>query len=117
MPVTKFTARPKETFTFGAWRYNIDLAKEEAARPRAKVTTFSTQVAAKLIGFIRINADHAKTVDLTCPILIATIRVDGKDWSLPIDGYHRIQRALDEGVHTLPAIVLSLAASNRCKLK
>lgn len=56
----------------------------------------------------RIDRDRAAAVDLTQPILIVTIS-GAAMW--PIDGWHRIYRALSEGLDSLPALVLTPEAT------
>lgn len=58
---------------------------------------------------VGIDKEHAKTVDLTKPVLVATILLEGKPTHLLIDGHHRNYRAFMESVDTLQARVLSVA--------
>jgi len=95
------------------------------------VTTFDIDTALKIIGdrepamidikgivgalpFNRIDKEHAATVDLTKPLLIADIastdkeaRAKGDPVYMPIDGWHRIYKAHNTGVTELPAVFLT----------
>lgn len=68
-----------------------------------------------VLGGVRIDKEHAATVDLADPIIVATMPMEheGKPVLYPIDGWHRIYRAHREGIDRLPAYVLTRAESKR----
>jgi hypothetical protein len=88
----------REAFTFGVWTWDVNAALDEAD---PEVHTVLVSDVASILGLIRVDREHAKTADLSKPILLA--RFPDVDAWLPIDGWHRIARAVDEGVETLPA--------------
>ena len=64
---------------------------------------------------------HVEAADVTCPIVIAEIAPDYRDflceipessWDIRgyvcIDGYHRIEKARRMGLETLPAVILRM---------
>ena len=54
-----------------------------------------------------INYEHVAHVDRTVPIIIATFELDGTGRHHgPIDGHHRIARALRDGQLEIPAFIL-----------
>ena len=68
---------------------------------------------------IRINQEHLASVDLEDPVIIAHFELPGEDEPvpIPIDGWHRIQRGINEGVEVLPAHVLDLEDSNKTRIR
>lgn len=66
------------------------------------------------LQWARINYDHVPHVDATIPIILATFELDGTGPRLaPIDGHHRIARAMRDGLDTLPAFILDEQATRR----
>ena len=62
---------------------------------------------------VKVDVEYAMTkTDLSKPIIVAPLAgPPGSDLGLmPIDGWHRIYRALVEGRHTLPAYLLNPTA-------
>ena len=57
------------------------------------------------ISFSRINEAHAKTVDLTLPVILAEIAPG--QYNL-VDGHHRMAKALKLGTETLPGYKISM---------
>jgi hypothetical protein len=54
--------------------------------------------------------------DLDHPLILATIEsADGKTSQLPIDGWHRIAKALQLGRKVLPCYVLSSKETNKVR--
>ncbi|GAB3467194.1 hypothetical protein [Actinophytocola sediminis] len=65
----------------------------------------------KLIEVL-VSPEYAATTDLSKPIMIAPIILgDENIGGMAIDGWHRIYRALNEGVTELPAYILTEATS------
>lgn len=66
----------------------------------------------KLIEVL-VNPDHAATTDLSKPIMVAPIVThSGEDLGgIAIDGWHRIYRALNEGIIELPGYILTAETS------
>jgi hypothetical protein len=70
-----------------------------------------------LAGFatlIRVNDAYLDQVDLTRPILIAPIPELG---DLVIDGWHRVHRALRDGLTHLPARLLTEADEQHIRIR
>ena len=68
---------------------------------------------------IGVNHAHVPTVDLASPIIVARFTMPGDEAviPIPIDGWHRIQRAINEKVEKLPAYYLSLEDSEKVRLR
>lgn len=96
----------RQEFVFGIWRYDIDLAQDLiAASPRATRLIDVPQLASMFsLGIIRVDEAYARSADLAVPLIVAPLPDEGH---LVIDGWHRIWRALQEGVATLPAYLLT----------
>jgi len=72
------------------------------------------------IGFtlgIRVNRDHVAKVDLEDPIIVAQVQLQSTTIPLPIDGWHRIQKAIDEGREVIQAHYLSLKDSEAVRIR
>lgn len=66
---------------------------------------------------IRVNADHVPEVDLEEPVIVAQIKLQSNTIRLPIDGWHRIQKAINEGREILTAHCLSLEDSEAVRVR
>lgn len=114
----------QEYFTFLCSRFDINKAKNIIrAKPRKIVNMGLSGVAAyvprktsienedgtkSLVMGIRIDWEKIDAVepviDLSFPVIVATI---GKNNYFPIDGWHRIAMAVDKGIQSLPAVILT----------
>ena len=65
------------------------------------------------LGFIRIDPEIVKKADVSVPIILATMTIAGRKGVFPIDGWHRIARAIQDGLDELPAYVLNKRESDR----
>jgi hypothetical protein len=121
-----------EVFDFIAIKYNVSKAKtlvegreaDGEICPRDWQEFFSREISCgesrrMLTMGIRVNHDHVPTVDLADPVIIAHFELPGEDEPvpIPIDGWHRIQKAINEDVETLPAYVLDLKDSNKVRIR
>jgi hypothetical protein len=93
----------RDTFTFLTYTWDVTAAARLAAEE--PVRTFEVQSALQLLPFVRVDQAHAATVDLTEPVLLAYLKEVGSP--LVIDGWHRVWRAWDTGVRTLPCRLLT----------
>ena len=104
-----FLKHGDEIFEFMIGRWNVTRAKEivEGRKPEARIDPRKFK---QLGVLMRINKDHAKTVDADIPILMIPIVDEDTDevsYALPIDGWHRIHRANELGLEYLLAHMLS----------
>ena len=67
-----------------------------------------------LPALIRVNDAHLDDVDLSRPILVAPVPELG---NLVVDGWHRVHRALRDGLTHLPARVLSEADEKHIRIR
>ncbi|WP_181771266.1 hypothetical protein [Amycolatopsis pittospori] len=123
-----------QVFHFAAWRWCINRA-QELLEVHESVATFHEH--ASLAGMeqfltlkpaaegriklieVKVDIEYAMTkTDLSDPLIIAPLRSpSGEDFGLfPIDGWHRIYRALSEGRETLPAYLLNSAAEEAIRI-
>jgi hypothetical protein len=128
------THRGCQVFHFAAWRWCIDRA-HELLEVHESVATFHEHALlagmeqfltldptdADQIKLIEVNVDveYAMTeTDLSKPLIIAPLSsLSGENLGLlPIDGWHRIYRALSEGRETLPAHLLNPAAEQAIRI-
>jgi hypothetical protein len=125
--------RPQQWFYFGPWAFSIDEAERLIAdRPREPHTLDvavwanayglatiddSAPGRVSLIGPTRdgLDREYAMGIDLTKPVIVATLETSGEPAALFIDGIHRLYRAWREGVAQLPAYVLSVAETQQIK--
>ncbi|TMQ80269.1 hypothetical protein ETD83_41820 [Actinomadura soli] len=102
-----------EMFVLLGWAWDIDTATRLAARHQSQRADIRPLAWARAV--IRINPDHAATVDLARPLL--TVPIPDADTPLVIDGWHRIHRALTTGIHRLPAIHLDADDERACRIR
>lgn len=100
------------TFTLLPARWCIDLVREQMAANPEGATLHEQADITGLRGWVRmmsVNPEHAATVDLSEPLMVASLRTDaGEDVGpLVINGWHRVHRALSEGRTHLPAWLLT----------
>ncbi|MCW6003716.1 hypothetical protein K1W54_03860 [Micromonospora sp. CPCC 205371] len=125
--------RPQQWFYFGPWAFSIDEAERLIAdRPREPhtldvavwanaygLTTIDDLAlgSVSLIGPTRdgLDREYAMGVDLTKPVIVATLETNGEPAALLIDGVHRLYRAWREHVAHLPAYVLDIAETQQIK--
>lgn len=94
-----------QTFTWVRWTWDIDQAlRLHGHRPTVPVK-ISGLAGLLGLGVVSVDRAHFPTVDLTKPLLIAPFPTT--EGFLPIDGWHRIGRALEDGIDELPAIILT----------
>ena len=101
----------REVFRLLAWAWDIGEAHRLAAGHPVRQVDIGG-----LAGFaslIRVNPAHLDEVDLAVPILIAPVPELG---NLVIDGWHRVHRALRDGVTVLPARMLSEADEKQIRI-
>lgn len=66
-------------------------------------------------GAIATNETY-KNANLNVPIILISTKGDEESGQFPIDGWHRIRKAIEEKVETLPAYVLTEEESKKIKL-
>jgi hypothetical protein len=105
----------EEMFTLLGWAWDVDLATRLARRH--PVRRAAVRALAGVKDLIRIDPGHAASADLSRPILIVPLPCAPEPGNrLVIDGWHRIHRALTEGLEELPAILLDGADERACRL-
>jgi hypothetical protein len=98
-------------FRFLAWAWDIGEAQRLAAG--YPVQQVDIGGLAGFASLIRVDPAHVDEVDLAVPILIAPVPELG---DLVIDGWHRVHRALRDGVTVLPARMLSDADEKQIRI-
>lgn len=118
-------ARPRESFIFGPWGFDVDHAgRLLAAAPREPVP-LPVGAWAGFFGLVPgppgtipligpgpgFDRSYAMTTDLNVPVIVATITCPaGQDAGpLLIDGCHRLYKAHATGREHIPALVLTAA--------
>lgn len=106
-----------ETFAFLFDVWNVDRAKQIIKDKPRPILELDLEPLRKFVGKpgqlvlvgVAVNWKKAQSdvVDLTVPVVMAY----GKDKFIPIDGWHRIAKALLKGLKTLPAVKLTRAES------
>jgi len=104
-----------ERFVFLAFEWNVDKAKELVAGKEPDQA--SLDGIDGMLSMIRINKEHAMSdeVDLSRPLIAVPITVDGETSNVVIDGWHRIYKARQQGLATLPSYVLSAEEELVCR--
>ncbi|MFC4328273.1 hypothetical protein ACFPC0_10595 [Streptomyces andamanensis] len=92
-----------DTFRFGVYAWNVTLAAQLAqGEPVRHIDPADCRAG---LAMVYVDEEHARTVDLSEPVLLAA--VPELNSIFPIDGWHRVWRALDEGVRRLPCRLLT----------
>ncbi|MEO3827357.1 hypothetical protein [Actinomadura sp. B10D3] len=102
-----------EMFIMLGWAWDIDLATQLAACHPTVPGDLQRLAWARAV--IQVDPDHARTADLTRPLL--AVPVPNPSTPLVIDGWHRIHRALSVGIAELPVVVLSEADERACRIR
>ena len=102
----------REVFRFLAWAWDVT----EGHRRAADYTIHQADITALagLAALVGVNDAYLDQVDLTRPILIAPIPEAG---NMVIDGWHRVHRALREGLTHLPARLLTEADEQHIRIR
>jgi hypothetical protein len=112
-----------ETYTFLATQWDVAKAQEmvEAGEILAK-GPLDMDGPRKLLGMHRVDEEYAKGLtedDLKRPLIIAkqlTVEDEPESFTMLIDGWHRVWRARDLGLETLPAVMVDGEKIIRCGL-
>jgi hypothetical protein len=102
----------REVFRFLAFAWDVTEGHRRAAD--YPIRQVDVTVLAGFASLIRVNDAYLDRVDLTRPILIAPIPEAG---NLVIDGWHRVHRALRDGLTHLPARVLTDADEQHIRIR
>ncbi|MEU8178634.1 hypothetical protein AB0C14_37695 [Microbispora hainanensis] len=102
-----------ETFRLMGWTWDVSAAKKYAAS-RHPGGHLRPRHWAGLLALIDIDQAHAELVDLSEPLI--AVPASPRGGALVIDGWHRIARALREGVTELPVILLSKEEEYACRI-
>lgn len=123
-----------QVFHFAAWRWCITRAHELLEVHESVATFYEHAPLGDLDQFlplkpapaghvklieVKVDVEYAMTkTDLSKPIIVAPLLgPPGVDFGrMPIDGWHRIYRALAEGRSTLPAYLLNEAAEQAIRI-
>lgn len=95
---------PREVFSMLAYRWDVTAAKALVQRREPNGRADPTEWAG-IGSLIRIDREHAKTVDLDEPLI--AVPIPGGGGPLVIDGWHRLWRAHSEQAASLPVHVLT----------
>ncbi|MEU6718656.1 ParB N-terminal domain-containing protein [Nonomuraea sp. NPDC046802] len=101
-----------EIFQMLAWRWDITTAKK-LTRGRTADGRIEPREWAGMLRLVSISREHAAQVDLSEPLIAATVPNGGM---LIIDGWHRLYKALTTGVSELPAVVLTIEEELACRI-
>ncbi|MEU6784629.1 ParB N-terminal domain-containing protein [Nonomuraea angiospora] len=101
-----------EIFQMLGWRWDITAAKQ-ITQGRVPEGRIATEWWAGMLNLIVIDPEHAAVVDLSQPLIVATVPTGGM---LIIDGWHRLCKALTIGVEELSAVVLTAKEERACRI-
>jgi hypothetical protein len=122
--------RRGQSFVFGAMVFDVDKAQDLVGEDLREEEPISVAAWAHFFGFDipegqgialfaprYLDPDYAMTTDLDDPVLVATLRSgDGKLFPMVIDGTHRIFKAYQQDVETLPCLVLDEEESREIRV-
>lgn len=101
-----------EFFQMLGWRWDITAAKK-LTQSRAPEGRIVTEWWAGMLNLVAIDAEHAARVDLSEPLIVATVPTGGM---LIIDGWHRLCKAVTIGLPELSAVVLTAEEERACRI-
>ncbi|MFI7225116.1 hypothetical protein ACIBO5_18025 [Nonomuraea angiospora] len=101
-----------EVFQMLGWRWDITAAKQ-LTQGRAPDGRIVTEWWAAMLQLVAINPEHAAQVDLSEPLIVATVPNGGV---LIIDGWHRLCKAVTIGLPELFAVVLTAEEERACRI-
>ncbi|MGP3777020.1 hypothetical protein ACTWJ8_39930 (plasmid) [Streptomyces sp. SDT5-1] len=104
----------RDYFQFLAFTWDITSALE-AAEP-LPVQPLPTEPFFSFLPLIRVDREHAAHTDLTAPVLVATV-AELDNTTMLIDGWHRLHRALQEGLTHLPCRHLTAEQELQVRLR
>ncbi|MEV0621719.1 ParB N-terminal domain-containing protein [Nonomuraea sp. NPDC050404] len=101
-----------EFFQLLGWRWDITAAKK-LTQGRTPERRIMTEWWAVMLNLVTIDAEHATQVDLSEPLIVATVPTGGM---LIIDGWHRLSKAVTIGLPELSAVVLTAEEEHACRI-
>jgi len=101
-----------QVFVLLGWAWDVALAARAATRH--PVTHANVSDIGALGALIRIDPEHAETVDLSRPLLAVPLPDVGTP--IVIDGWHRIHKARQTGISELPIVFLNADDERACRL-
>jgi hypothetical protein len=101
-----------EIFQMLGWSWDITAAKK-ITQNRAPEGRIVTEWWAAMLNLVAIDAEHATQVDLSEPLIVATVPTGGM---LIIDGWHRLCKAVTIGLPELSAVVLTAEEERACRI-
>ncbi|NRQ31350.1 ParB N-terminal domain-containing protein [Nonomuraea sp. NN258] len=110
-PAEQGRPRMREVFRFGFFGWNISAAERIVEGREPDVVRVAD--VAPMLWLVYVKEDHAATVDLSKPLIVAPVPELG---TLVIDGWHRIWKARKAGVETLPAVLLTPDEEHRVRM-
>lgn len=104
----------EEVFDCVGHEFDIQKAKRIIVKsPRPVVKVNVANYSALLDSVVKLDRRNV-TYDLSVPIIIGTLRNGGL---LLLDGWHRVQGAVKEGVEELPAVILDKDETKRSRFR
>jgi hypothetical protein len=104
----------KEEFRFLAGLFDIAKAKRIIEdKPREIVEINIGESGKQLLALMKIDMTRFDEIDLTVPIIVASI----KEGNLPIDGWHRIAKAVHLGLPFVPGVMLTKEETKQVWIK
>lgn len=87
--------------------FDIREAKVIIDRTPREVESVSVESMRSVLGFM--ETELRDDLDLSFPMIFATLHFDGRLTHFPIDGWHRVRWAAENGLEELPCVVLTEA--------
>lgn len=107
-----------ENFSFMGHRFDVRAAKRIITEAPRQIMNVRPADVGAMLGMIRTVPHLVDSADLTHPIVVATLGPKTKDEPaayLPIDGWHRLARAVRDKVESIPAVLLTAAETDRIR--
>jgi hypothetical protein len=100
-----------EIFLLYGHEWDVEYAKEILRDNPRQPVRFNPEAVRYLAKGISTYSDIMEFANPSHPVILITTNYGGELSHLPIDGWHRIKKALKQGIKALPAYVLTLEES------
>lgn len=106
-----------ETFSLYGNAWDVREAKRIIYKNPRSIESFPVKSVKYYVEMGLIAIGKYKNADLGIPLILISTKGDDKSGQFPIDGWHRIKRALEEGIEELPCYILTEEESKKIKSK
>ncbi len=109
---TNLNLKDKEIFNFGTRSWDVRYAKRIIYKNPREIKQYDVNRSKYLLNGMINTGGKWEQADLNIPIILITT----EQGEFPIDGWHRIKKAIENNIITLPSITLTIEESKEIEL-